>query len=412
MTRRPDPRELASLLRSCVQCGLCLPTCATWNATGNEVLSPRGRLVLMQRLLAAGEKTPGPETLQSFDLCIGCRACETACPSGVPFSLFEHGRELARKFHGSGTLSTEQPEVPGWLLKRLDRAPVLRALKSLSKFAVGPRLSRLAAGVPTAPRRDEQLTALLDGLGGVRESRPPHDRAAGDAAAADIDFFTGCANAGLLPDTSRRLIDLLRRCGCRVHIPTGQACCGALAGHSGRENDRAVLHQRNEQAFVPLRSERWIVVEAAGCGLELKEQMNSGQAEVLDATEALARLVLPPPEPVRLRVAYHAACHLEHGQKISAAPRDLLRAIPELELLEPEDPAICCGSGGVWSLEHPVLAAEVGAQKARQLIATGAQLIVTTNPGCLGQIKGSLAAEGASIPILPLTDLLWYACCR
>ncbi len=410
VSRKPDPRALGELLRSCVQCGLCLPTCATWAATGNEVLSPRGRLVLMQEILADPGAPITPETLQSFDQCIGCRACEAACPSGVPFSLFEHGKELAMQARQAGTLTVEPPAVPGWLLRRLDRVPVLRTLRSLSRLAVGPRLSRLAAGMPSVPERDDDLIGLLERLAGGGGFRPSAAVAGDETTGIAIDFFTGCANAGLLPATSRRLIDLLRRCGCEVRIPNRQACCGALAAHTGRGRDREDLHLRNERAFIHPEAGRWLVVEAAGCGVELKEEYDLGRTEVLDATEALVKLPLPPMRPLPLKVAYHAACHLEHAQGVMDPPRELLRRIPELDLVEPEDAALCCGSGGVWSLEHPDLAAEIGARKARTLAATGARIIVTTNPGCLGQIRGSLTALGLDIPILPLTDLLWYAC--
>ncbi len=416
---RPDPRALGELLRSCVQCGLCLPSCATWAVTGNEVLSPRGRLVLMRRLLADPGAAAEPEILQSFDQCIGCRACETACPSGVPFSLFEYGKELADGARRSGVMAVERAAVPGWLLRRLDRVPLLRALRVLAPLAPGPKLRELAAGLPVSPGSDDDLVTLLDGLtGGGRSARSPAAETPQDAGIT-VDFFSGCAGAGLLPGTSRRLIDLLRGCGCRVRIPAGQECCGALAAHTGRDRRRQVLHERNTAAFVPPpygagksapQAARWIVVEAAGCGVELKEQYDFADAKVLDATEALARLDLPRPHPLPLRVAYHAACHLEHGQRVGAAPRELLRRVPELELVEPEEAALCCGSGGVWSLEHPRLAGEIGERKARALLATGARLIVTTNPGCLGQIRGALAALGADLPVLPLTDLLWYAC--
>ncbi len=404
--------ELKQLLRSCVQCGLCLPTCATWAATGNEVLSPRGRLVLMESLLAEGGKALDPGDLQAFDQCIGCRACETACPSGVPFSLFEYGKMLAAKSRRAGSLPHERLSVPNWLLHRLDRPAVLRVLKALAPLAVAapPSVARLAQSLPTAPERDQDLMALLarltggGGVGPARFPRPTQDDG------IEVSFFSGCANAGLMPGTSRRLAELLCGCGCLVRIPAAQGCCGALAAHTGRYSDRKRLHDQNRRAFGGNASRPWIVVEAAGCGAELKEQMDFGGAEILDATEALGRLILPTMRSVPLKVVYHAACHLEHGQQVREQPRALLRGIPGLELVEPEDAALCCGSGGVWSLEHPDLAAEIGRQKARALLDTGAQLIVTTNPGCLGQIRGALAALGEELPIIPLSDLIWYAC--
>lgn len=397
-----------------MECGLCLPTCATWAATGNEVLSPRGRLVLMQDLL---EPTGGadPGALESFDRCIGCRACETACPSGVPFSLFEFGKELAAVARSSGTLKVDDPAVPSWLVERLDRKPVLRTLAALRPLAVGPRLGRLASSMPTAPGDAAELVRLLDGLIGPRQERSPRPAGMGSAThvsgAADVTlaFFNGCTGSSLMRATSRRLVDLLRSSGAAVRIPRGQDCCGALAGHTGRPADRMRLHARNGRAFAGQSESDWVVVEAAGCGLELKESGDLGCAAVLDATEALARLNLPALRPVPLKVAYHAACHLEHGQGVVGPPRELLRRIPALELVEPADPELCCGSGGVWSLQHPELAADIGLRKVQALLATGAQLVVTTNSGCLGQITSAVAALGAELPILPLSDLLWYA---
>ncbi|NCQ34109.1 (Fe-S)-binding protein, partial [bacterium] len=369
---------------------------------------------LMQDLLEpTGDGDPG--ALESFDRCIGCRACETACPSGVPFSLFEFGKELAAAARRKGAMPVDDPAVPSWLVGRLDRKPVLRALGALRPLAVGPRLRRLASSLPSAPGDDAELARLLDRLIGSRQEGAPrpadrdsatHAHGTGDVA---IAFFTGCTGPSLMGATSRRLVDLLRHSGAAVRIPRGQDCCGALAGHTGRPQDREKLHARNGRAFAVQSKCDWIVVEAAGCGLELKGSGDFGPAAVLDATEALARLDLPALRPVPLKVAYHAACHLEHGQGVVGPPRELLRRIPALELVEPADPELCCGSGGVWSLEHPDLAADIGLRKAEALLGTGAQLVVTTNPGCLGQITSAVAALGAELPILPLSDLVWYA---
>ena len=433
----PLNREVEDLLRRCVECGLCLPHCATWLGTGNEVNSPRGRLVLLRDLL----NRPGNEApqayLEAFDLCIGCRACETACPSGVPFSLLERGQELAmaRLERKPG----RSAGVPGgeFLLRHLDSKSFLktagkaggvarRVLAALAgnewrkKLDSGPAgsLVRLLGTMPTAPGTDSELQLLLDRKCG-RERHVCGNSAAVGAKAAKppgdleprVAFFTGCANGGLLSATSRRLVELLTAAGCEVVLPTGQDCCGALASHTGRPGRAAALRRENQAAFAPYLTGRTrILVEAAGCGLEMKEKYEDGlAARISDAVVLLAELDLPPLGEVPLRVAYHDPCHARHGQGIVAEPRQLLRRIPGLELVEPTEPEVCCGSGGAWGLTHPELSARLARRKAADLAATGADLMVTSNPGCLGQIADGLALEDPGLPILPLTDLLWYA---
>ncbi|MGD9547652.1 MAG: (Fe-S)-binding protein [Candidatus Krumholzibacteriia bacterium] len=436
--------ELRSLLRSCVQCGLCLPHCATWLATGDDVQSPRGRLILLDEILRGRADAAEPSFLAAFDQCIGCRACESACPSGVPYSLLEYGQDLAFAAAGSPAGWSSGPALPAPLIRRLSSVRFLRAAAAAATLAsgvlrglLGPGwrtrlarapgglgwLSRLLGSLPRSPSADESVVRLLSGLiaaaagaaaGRVEDPSPsatvgPESR----VASPDILFFRGCANEGLMPGTSRRLLELLRRCGCRVEVPRGQVCCGALAAHTGDGPGREDRHRRNREAFgagpVPADGGPWILVEAAGCGHELKSVPGELAGEVLDATEVLTRLSLPPLRTVPLKVAFHDPCHLRHGQGIVAEPRRLLRGIPGLELVEPAEPEVCCGSGGAWGMRYPDLSGILARRKAENLAATGADLVVTTNPGCLGQIAGALADVAPDLPILPLTDLLWFA---
>lgn len=427
-------RELDAMLRRCVECGLCLPHCATWLATGNEVQSPRGRLTLLGQLLAAPESQAPTSFLEAFDLCIGCRACETACPSGVPFTLLERGHHLAQA--GLTASAGEGRALPGLghALRRLDSPAFLRLLGGLMnmvrralRLALGagwrPRLEKgpaapLARLLNTVPRTlgsDAALRRLLDDLCAgppfSAETGPVPGPTGPPEPGPEVLFFTGCASAGLLSPASRRLRELLTAAGCAVTIADGQVCCGALASHTGRPGRAAVLRRRNGQAFGPLLgADTVIVVEAAGCGLEFKEKYGAElAARVVDAAVLLARLPLPPLGSVPLKVTYHDPCHARHGQGISAEPRGLLRRIPGLQLAEPLELEVCCGSGGAWGLRHPDLSAELGRRKATNLAATGARLVVTGNPGCLGQIQDGLALTAPGLPILPLTDLLWYA---
>ncbi len=429
---------LADLLRSCVQCGLCLPHCATFLGTGNEVQSPRGRLLLLADLFAhEGQEAPD-SYLAAFDQCIGCRACETVCPSGVPFSLMEYGHHLAAAQGGKSGQQRPQPAVPGPVLRRLDSADFLGVLGRAGaavryllrvlfgytwrrKLATGPtpvaHLTRLLNSLPASPASDAKLEALLDDLvlrtgAAVSPRLNESARSGHDKTENALLFFSGCASAGLLPATSRRLVAALNWAGFIVSFPTGQDCCGALAAHTGRMGRAAILQRRNQNIFAtPAGQEPTpIVVEAAGCGLELTNYDADFSARIKDAITLLATSGLQPLRPVPLRVALHDPCHARHGQKVVSAPRELLAAIPDLTWCEAEEKEVCCGSGGAWGLRYPELSADLAQRKAVDLAATGADLIVTTNPGCLGQIHDGLALEAPEIPILPLTDLWWYAC--
>lgn len=428
--------EVHRLLRQCVQCGLCLPHCATWLATGNEVQSPRGRLILLGAVLEADEDTAAavPDSfLEAFDQCIGCRACETACPSGVPFSLLELGRKRAMALPGSAAGSPGSM-VPGAVLRMMDRPVFLGGLAKAARAARGTltalagknwrgRLAngpagigsvvRLLGSVPKAPPTDRALIDLLDGLcgGSTRDVRVLPQASKPDAA--PVVFFTGCANAGMLAATSQRLQGILEAAGCRLEEPSGQECCGALAAHTGRPGRAARLRRRNRQVFAdPVRDQEVILTEAAGCGHELQQYGADFAASVTDAVVFLADLDLPALGRVPLKVAYHDPCHALHGQGIYAEPRRLLGSIPGVELVEPEEPEVCCGSGGAWGLRHRRLSEELGLRKARNLAATGADLVVTANPGCLGQIADALLLVKSELPILPLTDLVWYSVLR
>lgn len=431
--------DLAQLLRQCVQCGLCLPHCATWLATGNEVQSPRGRLILLEEmLLNAGEGDSGPPSsfLQAFDQCIGCRACETACPSGVPFSLLQYGQELAAAQYLPAS-DRPRPAVPKGILRRLDRPEFLAGLsragkilrfamtflagknwrRRLDKWPLGiGSLVRLVGSVPDAPASDISLIRLLDGLCGRRGDLcdPKWDPdAEGINPGPVVAFFEGCANAGMLGESSRRTRDLLAAAGCKLELVGNQDCCGALAAHSGRPGRAADLRRRNREAFARTSDpDALVVVEAAGCGHELKNYGGDFSTRVTDAIVLLAGLDIPSLAETPLKVVYHDPCHARHAQGIIDEPRKLLGAIPGLTLVEPVEAEVCCGSGGAWGLRYPDLSEELGRRKAENLAATGADLVVTSNPGCLGQITDALLLVKPGLPILPLTDLLWYAAVR
>ncbi|MCB1183753.1 hypothetical protein KDM41_09975, partial [bacterium] len=275
-----------------------------------------------------------------------------------------------------------------------------------------PQLARLVGSVPAAPRGDAELVHLIDRLiaarGGAPSSAPPPAWDAPDAG--PLRFFRGCANDGLLGATSRRLLAALRHAGHTVTVPTGQDCCGALAAHTGRPGRAGTLQRRNREAFgVGGPAQGPLVVEAAGCGLELADTLPEACGPILDAAAALLAAPCPPRRPVPLRVAVHDPCHGRHGRGLGADLRALLGRIPDLVWCEPVEIEVCCGSGGAWGLRYPEMSATLARRKAADLAATGADLVVTTNPGCLGQIADGLALERPELPILPATDLWWYA---
>ena len=496
-TARPRADELRghldTLLRHCIQCGLCLPTCATYLATGSEVQSPRGRLLLLGELLAdraSGARSPftgdtrgGPsaDVVTAFDLCLGCRACETACPSGISPELLDYAKELAAERLGTGrkllardlsrrsslsrlrgmALGTRsvlkrvfganwrqrlsgQPEfLRRWIYRvsvlptePTDDMAVKRLLDELVEETIRAEerqqavdKNRIAAGIPTvlgmtASKTQTNATLWFQveaGQKSVPEVEPGQqssdpavterrDPAVTPANGPTVAFFRGCANDVLLPGAAERLQRLLEAAGCQVHTPSGLECCGALDRHTGRPSHADELRAKNAAVLFAFQdSWQYVVVEAAGCGLELKHYPTEIAPHVRDASELLAVLELPPARPVPLKVVLHDPCHARHGQGIAEQPRHLLQNIPALILLEPEEPEVCCGSGGTYSLFHPEFAAEMGRRKAEKLAATGADLVVTTNPGCLGQIASGLAVIAPELPILPLSDLLWYA---
>lgn len=419
--------HLDGLLRRCVQCGLCLPACATWVATGDETMSPRGRLLLLGGWLAdCPSSVAEPSVREALDTCIGCQACSAVCPSGVPFAVLEAAVAAARAAVGAPAAARRFPAV---LLPILENPRGLRALGWCSargrdllrlwlgtnwrRRAQGHRFwggsARLAGSVPRAPRSDRELVACLDGL--IKRPPTPLVRLGRPGAPREaIIWFAGCANEGLLPDSSRRLRELLVWAGADLREPAGATCCGALAAHAGQP-ERAARHQE-------LNLARWqdgpaaaaVVTEAAGCGAAVRRYGDRLPAPQLDAMVWLAGAGRPAFGPVPLKVALHDPCHARHIQGIVREPRALLRAIPGLTLLEPDEPDVCCGSGGLWSLHHGALSAALGKRKARLLADTGADLVVTANPGCLGQIADGLAVlSGDGPPVLPLGDLLWYA---
>ena len=397
---------------TCVHCGLCLSACPTYVETGSEAESPRGRIVLM-KAIEQGEMTIDAGVARHLDLCLGCRACETACPSGVEYGKLIEGarRHMAARAPRNGRDRRRRRLLARWLPDAQRLAPIAGLLRLASRLRLwrlsrapwGPRtLRRLAALIPDAARAG-RLPAVLEPQG------PPR---------ATVALLTGCVAQALFARVNELTARLLVQAGYRVLIPRGQVCCGALLAHLGEGAEARRRARRNVNAF--LRDEPdFVVTNAAGCGAMMREYgrwldaeadyANGAKklaAKVRDVTELLAAAPLAATHEVCARVAYHDACHLVHGQGVRSEPRALLRAIPGLELVELADGELCCGSAGTYNLTEPEMAWRLGERKADAVLASGAQIVAAGNPGCILQIRAALRLRGHDLPVLHPVEIL------
>jgi glycolate oxidase iron-sulfur subunit len=371
--------------------------------------SPRGRLYLIR---AAAEDRIGltPTMARHLDLCLGCRACETACPSGVPFGqLLEAARgQLERR----GVVA---PGRGGAMLRLLlgvfphpgRLAPMLRALRMYQRSGA-PALVRalgLLAPFKTLRAMEALLPRLPVAVAPLPERIPPRG-----ASRGRVGLLLGCVQRFFYPDVNADTARLLSAAGYEVIIPRVQECCGALHLHAGRIDTFRAMARRLMPAFHDVDL---VVVNAAGCGSALKEYGHWLPEEaarlfserVRDVSEALVECDLPL-SPLRETVAYHDACHLAHGQRVRAQPRELLRRIPGLTLVDLPDADLCCGSAGVYNLLEPEMAGELGRRKVARIRETGARVVAAGNPGCLMQIRQHCRAEGLSVEVAHPVTLL------
>ena len=401
------------LISDCVHCGFCLPTCPTYLLWEEEMDSPRGRIVLMRQ----GHEEISAPLVTHIDRCLGCMACVTACPSGVQYDkLIEDTRaQVERNFERPARerayrrLVFELFTRPG----RLRAAAPLVALSQRTGLAglarrrrlrrLAPRLATLAGLAPDASLR------------GAFNRLPRRFEARGERRGT-VALLQGCVQRVFFSHVNEATARVLAADGFEVHAPRLPRCCGALQLHSG--DDAAVdLAKRTIEA---LEGYDTVVVNAAGCGSAMKdyghvlrdesawaERARRFSAKVRDATEVLAEAG-PRAErrPLRMKIAYHDACHLAHAQGVRAEPRELLRQVPGLELVEPAEWEICCGSAGVYNLLQPEPAAELGERKARNLLDTDAEAVAAANPGCALQITTHTARLGRPLPVYHPLELL------
>jgi glycolate oxidase iron-sulfur subunit len=405
-----DGPSLADL-RSCVHCGICLPQCPTYRVLGEEMDSPRGRIYLM-RAAAEGRTELTPTLARHLDLCLGCRACETACPSGVPFGrLLEAARGQLR---ARAVRAVETDHAT------LDRALALFPYPERLRRLLGPLRVYQRSGLQGLVRRLRVL-ALFPKLATMESLLPPVPSVPGaplpsrvmprGRARGRAGLLTGCVQSVFFPEINAHTAQLLAAAGYEVVIPPGQGCCGALHLHAGRIDEFRPMARGLVAAFG--EGLDVIVTVAAGCGSTMREYGHwlPGEAarafadRVRDVSEVLADADLALRE-MRQTVTYHDACHLVHGQKVREAPRDLLRRIPGLRLVELPDSDLCCGSAGVYNLMEPEIARELGRRKVERIRETGARVVVSGNPGCLMQIACEARAQGIALEVRHPVELL------
>jgi glycolate oxidase iron-sulfur subunit len=385
----PDPE----LIKDCVHCGFCLPTCPSYAVFEDEMDSPRGRIVLMKVGHEEGQVI-SEEMVTHFDRCLGCMACVTACPSGVQYDkLIERTRpQLERSEARSWQERAYRTAIfalfthPGRLRALVPGSPIAPKLAPLVPTA---RLKSVLSLAPPAP-----LSAAVTRLPKVKATKAPVKR-------GTVAFMQGCIQRVFFGDVNAATLRVLSAEGWEVHSPRSPRCCGALQIHAGIEGESFELAKATIAAYEAYDR---IVTNVAGCGSVMKdyghlfsddpewaERAEAFSAKCVDVHELLAS---EEPQavrkPIELRAAYHDACHLAHAQKVRLQPRELLRGIPGIELLEPAEWELCCGSAGIYNLLQPEAAAKLGARKADNLRATGADAIAAANPGCALQIARHL----------------------
>ena len=406
------------LFLDCVHCGLCTAACPTYAELGNENDSPRGRIYLM-RAVTDGRLEMRDEVQRHLDLCLDCRACETACPSGVqygkliePFRVaLEESADAGRKtddwFHRF-ILFGMFPH-PDKMRRALAPARIAQALRLDRLFLksglwklLPPRLGRLATMLPPLAKAADPLPALLPAKGTRR---------------ARVALFSGCVADVMFRETNWATARVLQENGCEVVVPPGQGCCGAIHLHAGSSEPARDFADANVAAF-DASSVDAVIVNVAGCGSMLKdyghhwhddrqESRRQFAGKVKDVSEFLDELgLVDPPGEIDITATYHDACHLAHAQGVSEPPRNLLRRIPGLKLKELPESLLCCGAAGTYNLTEPEMADRLGRRKLENIRSTGARVVVTANAGCLLQIVREARLAGEPLKVVHPVDLL------
>ncbi len=404
----------------CVHCGFCLPACPTYVLWGEEMDSPRGRIYMIKKA-ADGEGTLDTRFKQHMDNCLGCMACMTACPSGVEYNkLIEPTRAQIER------------NIPRSLSERLFRRMIfatfphpgrlrLLAIPLLVYQKSGLRSLIRAVGIPKLlPKRVAAMEALLPDVPAQPFQQLPARIAAKTTRRRRVGMLRGCVQQVFFPHVNAATARVLAAEGCEIVVPEDQGCCGALMVHSGLESEAITLAKHMIATFEKANVDT-IVINSAGCGSTMKEyghllrddpewaaRATAFSAKCKDIAEILCELE-PQAErhPLKLRIAYHDACHLQHAQGVRDQPRRLLGGIPELEVAEIPEGSLCCGSAGVYNLLQPETANQLGDRKVENLLTTGAEAVLSANPGCLLQLMNGLRRRGMKeMPAFHMVELL------
>ena len=415
-----DPRTFKQA-QACVHCGLCLPACPTYTQNGLETDSPRGRIYLM-KALSEGRIGPTESVVRHLDLCLDCRACETACPSGVQYhELIEETRSQLE--------ATRRPETGGsgglmrWIIFHVLPYPTRMKLALLpariaQRLGIYRPISAIVGRILGA--NIAKMQQMLPPEGPIWPARLRDRYAASGQKKLTVGFVATCAGSVLGTAVNRKTVELLQHLGCEVVVPREQECCGAIFHHGGRPADAAKLARTNIEVFGGCDV---IVNNVAGCGAMLKEydhllrddpawaaRAAEFSAKVRDINELLVELKPPPPRHrVELTAKYHDACHLAHGQKVTAQPRQLLASISGLKLVPLFESDMCCGAAGTYNLQQPQMSTQLAERKLRHIAATGASVLVSSNIGCTMQIASEAARLGMELRVMHPVELLHAA---
>ncbi len=422
-THNPRLDVPRSFIKQCVHCGLCLNYCPTYRVLGNELDSPRGRIYQIRALSEGRITADNPKFREHIYRCLDCRACETACPSGV-----DYGRlvEAARAEIEAAT--TSEKVTRDVVLKRVFTSPTaLDAFGTATRLYQKSGVQRIVRGtgvlnkLPGPLKKLGEMESMLPEIPGpLLPTRLPETVAPRSGAATyRVALISGCVAQQFFAGTNESTIAVLARNGCEVVTPRGQKCCGALHVHAGERETARQLARHNIATFERTGAD-FYVINAAGCGSTLKEygelleddpiwaeRAHAFTQKVRDVNELVATLDFAHDlGRIEKRVTYQDACHLAHGQRIREAPRQIIRAIPGVELVEMAEPDFCCGSAGIYNLTHPDMAARLLELKMANVEATRAEMVVAPNPGCIIQIAAGVRQRGLPMEVIHPIDLL------
>ncbi|QGX99918.1 glycolate oxidase iron-sulfur subunit [Roseovarius faecimaris] len=407
--RDPGTQRANEILRACVHCGFCTATCPTYQVLGDELDSPRGRIYLIKDMLE-NDREPDARTVKHIDRCLSCLACMTTCPSGVHYMhLVDHAREYIEQRYKRRW----DDRALRWILSKILPYPT-RFRLALLGAKIGRPFARLMP--------DARLRAMLEmapkSIPPVSRNDDPQSFAPKTERRMRVALMTGCAQKALNTDINDATIRLLTRLGCEVVVAKGAGCCGALTHHMGKTGESHATAARNIRAWSDEMDGDGldaVVINTSGCGTTVKDYghmfRNEPLAEeaarvsgiAMDISELLVKIGLPEGAPKGVRVAYHAACSLQHGQQVKTAPKDLLKRAG-FEVVEPADSHLCCGSAGTYNLMQPEISKQLKARKVRTLEAKSPDIIAAGNIGCMMQI-----GSGTQVPIVHTVELLDWA---